>query len=83
VEEDPVDEQAWDNWLVESDSDSSAESEWINLESDGSDNLKISDSDSEIVEDEPGPAKSDQHKQPPARVSSFATTKVGNVPRVP
>ena len=76
VEGGAEDEQGWDNWLVESDSGSSSEeSDWIDVESDGSNDLQISDSDNEIANGDP-----DQHKQPPARVSSLATAKVRNVP---
>ena len=72
-----ADERAWDNWLVESDSDpSSDESDWINVESDGSNNLEITDSDSETVGGKP-----DQHEQSSVRVSSLATTKVSGAPR--
>jgi hypothetical protein len=79
VEEDAEDEQAWDKWLVESDSHSSSgESEWINVVSDGSNNIEINDSGSETTGDEHGSARSDEHKEPP-RISSFATTKVGGI----
>lgn len=72
VEEDPEDDEAWGNWLIESDFDSSSEgSDWVNVESDGSDNLEISDSDDEMADD-------DQPKQLPMRISSLATTKVRN-----
>jgi protein SDA1 len=75
------DEQAWDNWLVESDSEpSSDESDWINVESDGSNNLEVSDSDSEMADGESGFARSNRHEQSSARVSSLATTKVRNAP---
>ena len=74
-------EQAWDNWLVESDSDSSGESDWINVESDGSNNLEIGDNDSEMASGEPDSGKLDQHEQSSARISSLATTKV-DVPRI-
>jgi len=81
--EDSEDEQAWDSWLVESDSDSSSDgSGWINVGSDGSNNLEISGSDSEMADGEPSPAMIDQHGQPSARVSSLATTKVRNNPRI-
>jgi hypothetical protein len=83
-EEEAGDEQAWDNWLVESDSDSSSDaSDWINVDSDGPNNLEISDSDSEMAASEPVFAGSDQRGQPPVRVSSLATTKVRNAPNVP
>ena len=79
VGEDVEDEQAWDKWLVESDSDSSSgESEWINVASDGSDNIEINDSGSEIAGDGHGTARSDEFEEPP-RISSFATTKVGRI----
>ena len=81
MEEGAENHQAWDDWLVESDLDSPSEgSDWINVESDGSDNLEISNSDNEIDEGGPGFARSDQHKQLPMRVSSLATTKVRSVP---
>ena len=81
LEEDVEDERAWDNWLVGSDSDpSSDESDWINVESDGSNKLEISDSDSEMADGKPGFARSDQHERPPVRVSSLATTKVRDDP---
>jgi len=79
-EEDAEDEQAWDNWLVESDSDSSDSSDWINVESDGSNNLDISDSDNEMADGDPGFARSGQHEHSLARVSLLATTKVRNAP---
>lgn len=71
-----MEEQAWDNWLVGSDSDSSDSSDWINVESDGPDELEISDSDSGMGDSGPSFARSDQQKQSPVRVSSLATTKV-------
>ena len=75
--EDIEDEQAWDSWLVESDSDSSSDgSGWINVGSEGSNDLEISDSDSEMADGEPGLTITDRHGQPSARVSSLATTKV-------
>lgn len=78
------DEQAWDNWLVESESDSSSdESDWINVESDGSNDLEISDSDNEMGGCNPDFARSDQHEQSSTRVSSLATTKVGKILRIP
>lgn len=76
MEEDGDDEQAWDNWLVDSNSDSSDESDWINVESDGPDNLEISDSDGEIAGDKPDTAVFRLQKQPPTRLSSLATTKI-------
>lgn len=80
VEEGAEDHQAWDNWLVESGSDSSSEgSEWIDVEPDGSNNFEISDSDSEITDRGPGSARPDQHKQASMGVTSLATTKVRNV----
>lgn len=83
-EEQAGDERAWDSWLVESDSDSSSDaSDWINVDSDGPNNLEISDSDSEMAASEPMFVGSDQRGQPPVRVSSLATTKVRNDPNVP
>lgn len=77
--EDAEGEQAWDDWLVESDSDSSSdESDWIDVKSDGSNNLDISDSDSEMANGEPGFARSYEHEQSSVRISSLATTKVRN-----
>lgn len=75
--EDTEDEQAWDSWLVESDSDSSSDgSGWINVGSDGPNNLEISDSDDEMADGEPGSAMTDQRGQSSVKVSSLATTKV-------
>lgn len=72
-------DQGWDEWLIESDSGSPSEgSDWIDAESNGSDNLQISDSDNEIANDDPGSARSDQCKQPPTRISSLATAKARN-----
>lgn len=77
LENNAGDEQGWDNWLVESDSDPpSDESDWINVVSDGSNDLEISDSESEIADGEPDLAAPDQHEHPLARRSSLATTKV-------
>jgi len=76
LEEDIECEQGWDNWLVESDSSSSDEPNWINVESDGSNDLEISDSDDETANGEYGFTRCDQHDEPPARVSSLATTKI-------
>lgn len=74
AEEDVEDDQEWDGWLVKSDSDSSpTESDWINVESDGSDYLEISDSGSE---GEPGPVMSNRQRGPPTKMSSLATTKI-------
>ena len=84
AEEDVEDDQEWDSWLVKSDSDSSpTESDWINVESDGSDYLDISDSGSELAEDEPGSVRSNRQGGPPTRFSSLATTKVRNDSRLP
>jgi protein SDA1 len=82
VGEESRDQQAWENWLVESDSDSSSEPDWINVDSDGTDNLEISDSDSETADAEPVSTSSDQCGQLPAGVPSLATRKARNVPRV-
>lgn len=80
AEEDTEDDQAWDDWVVESDSDSSSEgSNWIDVESDGSDNLGISDSDNEIADGVPISVGPGQHS-PPTRVSLLATTKVRSTP---
>ncbi|KAF9792317.1 SDA1-domain-containing protein [Thelephora terrestris] len=76
VGEDSRDQQAWENWLVESDSDSSSEPDWINVDSDGADNLEISDSDSETADVEPVSTSSDQRGQLPAGVPSLATRKI-------
>ena len=79
AEEDAEDDQEWSGWLVKSDSDSSpTESDWINVESDGSDYLEISDSGSELAEGEPGSVESNLQGGPPTRMSSLATTKVRN-----
>ena len=83
LEEDAEDEQGWDDWLVESDSSSSSESDWINVESDGPNNLEISGSDSETADGECSFARSDQHGQSSTRVSSLATTKVRITPQTP
>lgn len=72
--------QGWDNWLVESDSSSSDESNWINVESDESKNLEIRDSDDEATNGEFDFTRSDRHDEPSTRVSSLATTKVMNAP---
>lgn len=81
AEEGTEDDRAWDDWLIESDSNSSSEgSDWIDVEPKGSDNLEISDSDNEVADGEPGSVRSDQHKDPPMTVSALATTKVRNVP---
>ena len=80
MEEDTGYEQGWDNWLVESDSSSSDESNWINIESDDSNNLEISDSGDETANCEYSFARSDKHVEPSTRVSLLATTKVTNAP---
>lgn len=81
LEEEAEDEQGWDNWLVESDSDfSSDESDWINVESDGSNDLELSDSDSEMADAEHSFSRPDQHGQPSMRVSSLATARVRSTP---
>ena len=79
VEEDTVDDRAWDNWLVESDSDTSSEgADWINVKSDGSGNIEINDSETETADGEPGSAGFDRQLSP-GRVSLLATTKVSSV----
>lgn len=81
LEEDAEDEQTCNDWLFESDSSSSSgESDWINVESDGSDDLEISDSDSEIADSEHSFTRSNHHEQSSTRTSSLATTKVRNIP---
>lgn len=82
-EEDAEDKQAWDDWLFESDSSSSGESDWINVESDGSKNLEISDSDSEIADSEHSFTRCDHHGELSTRTPSLATTKVRNAPWIP
>ena len=82
VEEHSEDEQAWGDWLVESDScPSSDDSNWINVDSDAAGNLEISDSGDEVIRGEVGSPES--YQQSSGRVSSLATTKVGNLSRVP
>lgn len=72
VDEDP--EAAWNNWDIESDSNSSeSEAEdWIDVASDGGDHLDVSDSDSDAEKEAPKEVQPEAEK----RVSSLATTKV-------
>ncbi|OBZ75766.1 Protein sda1 [Grifola frondosa] len=82
------DEAAWEGWDVESDSDESSDG-WIGVESDGDDDLEISDSEDEdgkhalkskgkdrtndVPQDVP---KEDIAEATAARISSLATTKI-------
>lgn len=88
------DEAAWEGWDLESDSsedDSDDDaSGWIDVGSDGPDDLEISDSEDEgNKKDKKGEskAKGDEETAVPAadesvaaRISSLATTKVGTIP---
>lgn len=76
------DATAWEGWDVETDSDSDSDSEsggWIDVESDGDDNLEVSDSEDE----QPSAPKPPGEKKPdtdadPNRISTLATTKVNH-----
>ena len=79
------DEAGWDGWEVDSDSSDSSESEgWIDVESDGDQNLDISDSEDDQPTDNKKPSitttgdanvPSPQVEDAP-RISTLATTKV-------
>jgi protein SDA1 len=79
------DEDAWEGWDVESDSSSESGSEgWMDVDSDGEDNLEISDSEDEDRNTSKRRRENPdehQHKVQEAsdenRVSVLATTKVG------
>lgn len=81
-----VDEAAWNGWDVESDSSEESGSDgWMDVDSGGEDNLDISDSEDE-AEKASGTKPSDGTSEAapeagpdPNRVSTLATTKVGEL----
>ena len=89
---DEDDEAAWQGWDLESDSSEESDESggWIDVESDGSEDLEISDSEDEgDTKDAKGKNqdKGDEEITMPAddsaatRISSLATTKVGAIPQ--
>ena len=81
--DDGDEESAWNGWDVESDTSSESSDGWIDVESEGEEDLDISDSEDEyekskveqVKADEPG-ASDNVDGDRPSRISSLATTKV-------
>ncbi|KAF8516656.1 protein required for actin cytoskeleton organization and cell cycle progression [Gautieria morchelliformis] len=78
-------EADWDGWEVDSDSSDSSESEgWIDVDSDGDQNLEVSDSEDDTLPNKKNKADATTSNQasedvtsPPApRISTLATTKI-------
>lgn len=69
---------AWEGWDVETNSDSESESEgWIDVDSEGDDNLEVSDSEDERELASKPPGETDPEiDSNPNRISTLATTKI-------
>ena len=72
------DEAGWEGWDVESDSSEESSDGWIDVESDGDEDLEISDSEDEGPSKEKIAEQSNAEDDVPdiTRVSTLATTKV-------
>jgi protein SDA1 len=77
-EGDDDDEKAWEGWEIEPESsdDSSDSGGWIDVQSDGEDNLSISDSDGENEKGKEKHPENDGSVNDANRTSTLATTKV-------
>lgn len=80
-DDDDDDESAWNGWDVESDSSSESSDGWIDVQSEGDDDLEVSDSEDE--REKPTADKADAaladdnvNGDGSSRISSLATTKV-------
>ncbi|KAI0075444.1 protein required for actin cytoskeleton organization and cell cycle progression [Panus rudis PR-1116 ss-1] len=73
------DEAAWNGWDVESDSSDESSDGWIDVQSDGEQDLDISDSDDEDEgkkKAEEGSTSKEGAEDAAARISTLATTKI-------